>query len=68
MSRSPWIIHHYVHDRWLHATGTGPRTTISRALLFPYTGARSDVQELAQSTGRMDTCHNRVWSYISPTK
>jgi len=58
MSRSSCIIQHYVHDRRLHSTGTGPRTTSSRASFFPYSGAKSDFQELAQNTsiGRLDTC------------
>ena len=55
MSRSSCIIYHYVHDRWWHATGTGPRTACSRASFFPYIGASSDIQELAQTTRSLDT-------------
>jgi hypothetical protein len=44
----------YIYERWRHATGSGPRTPNSRAWVLPYSGEKSAVPELIQSTGSSD--------------
>jgi hypothetical protein len=43
-----------MYERWWHATGSGPRTQSSRAWFLPYSGAKSDVPELAQRADGLD--------------
>jgi len=44
----------FTYERWWHVTGSGPQTSSSRACFCSYGDTRSEVTELAQSTGKLD--------------
>jgi hypothetical protein len=48
----------YINKRWWHATVLGPWTPSSKDWFLLYRCAKSDVPELAHSTGRLDPPHH----------